>query len=1614
MRKNLVLLLLGPSLLISQTKTWTLTTAVEFSPGILSNVVITNVNGGELRLAHPLVRQGNDTLDSSIPQFVSYDDAGNYAVAWVSGERLTVQKFDANRQPLTAPIVADDSGGLYRWSTTGIALLNSGKFVVGWTAQPSWSGYVLRYVQFFDAAGNKIGTNLRVFSQSNGTASIPQPIADRMNERYIILSPEKVSAENSFQLYSLLYSGDGVKLRDSIDFIPSGGMFMELNPRGAMDHGRLIVAWSGDNDNLGPGDIYAALYDSNCVPITAPILLAQHCSSAAAAFDDKGNSCVTWNSSVGFVPPDPPDRIYAQVLDPSMHKIGGVVQVSNLSAGSVVHPQIEFLGGRFRVVWQSTLSNGQPPLQWTSYWKLEEITNGTYLSPVFDAGISQTLFEKIAWTASPPADTRVVFRLRSSATAEGIQSAPWLGPTSDSDYYIDAAGQTINAQHDNNRYLQAKAFFESLTLGNSPVLEDFTVSYMSADTIPPAVPSNLAAKSEHRRIVLNWTPTTSPDVMKYAIYRTVGLTSSSHSLLTQVDAGTLSFVDSAVVFDSIYIYGVAAIDSAWNATPTKRSEPVSPGTMLVFVSTSGTTQGDGTTTKPFSQINDAVAFSGKGDTVYVMPGEYNCSIALKDHIALIGSGALTTTVISPPSSMAVSTGSDNLIKGFTFLTGAGIQCHGNNVTITENIFTHQGGNFDLAIGAVSQVNTVIAKNIILGYAMGIQSVSTPPSSNAQTTIRNNIIRCSMAGVQSVGSDVSCINNSFIIEGTSATGISGDGNLKILNNCFAGVPAEGSYHRSISINPYGATAQIQYNDRWNTDGDSQDTVDATNIKVDPQFKNVSKGNFHLQPASLCRNAGNPTAQYNDLDGSRNDIGSYGGPDPLPDYLTFALTTDISLNSVSGFPGDTVSVGVALSNPAGLKQGTIEIHFDPAAMSFLRADPTNLTAGFSLQTERPSGNRIVVTLSGAGEISSGSGTIVNLRFILNAGTQPDKQTAIEIGRLSLFDGDGNSISISSVKNGSCVVRAKSGYISKVFVDGNYTGVGDGTILRPYSTIQKGIENAKPGDTVVVAAGIYAGPVIMRSRVYVVGLGANVTTIKCPDDPLIFPQTVVSFNNVDSTGIEGFTLVNYASIGEVVDIMSSKATLSKNKIDQSGMAFYSVIAHDSSRVTIRDNYFVESQYGGFQMISISMSDAVIACNVFSPSAAIELVSLNSAGRTLVRNNRFYLTAESMVGVTGYTTKRVLVANNLFFGTAINGFGVKLYNADSALVVNNVFDTVKDGIDENSGTQEIENNVFLGNDVATNLGSSTKHEYNLFWNNKLKFGTGQQDLTEITADPLFVDQPHGNYKLSSSSPALNAGSPAPAWNDLNGTRNDIGIFGGPYADTTMFLALNSKLRIASVPGSPGDTIIVPISAMGISGISGLKVLLTFDADRLSLLQAHTTALTQDFVLDRKNIGNSLVELTLQGSRTLVIDSGAVMTLEFVAGSHATGTVPLKFQTVQLYGASTQTAEGVSFENGGITLGPDAVGPNPNIPREFVLYQNFPNPFNPSTTIRYSVPVRTDVQLKIFDILGREMIARRFAMQPAGSHEIRFDVSALSSGTYFYQLRAGSFVQTKKMLIVR
>jgi photosystem II stability/assembly factor-like uncharacterized protein len=83
-------------------------------------------------------------------------------------------------------------------------------------------------------------------------------------------------------------------------------------------------------------------------------------------------------------------------------------------------------------------------------------------------------------------------------------------------------------------------------------------------------------------------------------------------------------------------------------------------------------------------------------------------------------------------------------------------------------------------------------------------------------------------------------------------------------------------------------------------------------------------------------------------------------------------------------------------------------------------------------------------------------------------------------------------------------------------------------------------------------------------------------------------------------------------------------------------------------------------------------------------------------------------------------------------------------------------------------------------------------------------------------------------------------------------------------------------------------------------------------------------------------------------------------------------------------------------------------------LEQNYPNPFNPSTVISYRLPVTSNVTLKVYDVLGNEIATLVNEELSVGEYEVEFSATGLTSGIYFYQLKAGQFSETKKMVLLK
>ncbi len=115
-------------------------------------------------------------------------------------------------------------------------------------------------------------------------------------------------------------------------------------------------------------------------------------------------------------------------------------------------------------------------------------------------------------------------------------------------------------------------------------------------------------------------------------------------------------------------------------------------------------------------------------------------------------------------------------------------------------------------------------------------------------------------------------------------------------------------------------------------------------------------------------------------------------------------------------------------------------------------------------------------------------------------------------------------------------------------------------------------------------------------------------------------------------------------------------------------------------------------------------------------------------------------------------------------------------------------------------------------------------------------------------------------------------------------------------------------------------------------------------------------------------------------------------------------------YAQNVQTYFNNNFTNGTV----NDVDDDNYVVKEYTLYQNYPNPFNPSTKISWQSPVAGHQTIKIYDVLGNEVATLVNEFRNAGIYEIEFNASKLSSGIYFYRLTAGSFVQTKKMLLIK
>ncbi len=180
------------------------------------------------------------------------------------------------------------------------------------------------------------------------------------------------------------------------------------------------------------------------------------------------------------------------------------------------------------------------------------------------------------------------------------------------------------------------------------------------------------------------------------------------------------------------------------------------------------------------------------------------------------------------------------------------------------------------------------------------------------------------------------------------------------------------------------------------------------------------------------------------------------------------------------------------------------------------------------------------------------------------------------------------------------------------------------------------------------------------------------------------------------------------------------------------------------------------------------------------------------------------------------------------------------------------------------------------------------------------------------------------------------------------------------------------------------------------------------TFVDAHFFSKDKGWVIGKVNEINVLLR-TIDGGNNwtpaeVPYTQGSFLDIDFVDELHG-----------WIFASTGYSSELLKTTNGGVTFIEEEEN-NLAQPKQFLLQQNYPNPFNPSTTINYQSPKAGNVTLKVYDVLGREVVTLVDEYRNAGSYNVQFTINNLqfSSGIYFYKLQAGDFVETKKMILLK
>jgi hypothetical protein len=412
------------------------------------------------------------------------------------------------------------------------------------------------------------------------------------------------------------------------------------------------------------------------------------------------------------------------------------------------------------------------------------------------------------------------------------------------------------------------------------------------------------------------------------------------------------------------------------------------------------------------------------------------------------------------------------------------------------------------------------------------------------------------------------------------------------------------------------------------------------------------------------------------------------------------------------------------------------------------------------------------------------------------------------------------------------------------------------------------------------------------------------------------------------------------------------------------------------IRNNVIYASFDGWGAGIEHNSGNAVVESNVITVSRGIsDALFLNDCREIRVRNNIFMgvqnhygllVDVNSHHDSCRYGTTVGEITNNLFYG---GRHGLAVYSCAYPVVRGNIFAKC-DWWD-----------MLLVADDPTRVG------YNLYWDthgpNPPLDSARRRDRQSIFADPMFVDSL--DFHLQAFSPAIDAGDTLLF--DPDGTRSDIGPYGGPLGESYAYVDLP--------PRSPTD----------LTGevLSQNRVRLYWHRNHESDLHHYEVYWSREAFVHPDSGGGAILVRSVAG------DTSCIHTADLNDHPYCSWAV----RAVDAQGGAGSFSEPFALAVAGIG------DEDATLPGSFTLHPNYPNPFNAQTRITYSLAAPAEVTLAIYDVLGRYVRTLVRGAQPAGEHSVQWDgtddgAREVASGVYLLRLSVGDEAQTRKVLLLK